>query len=83
MNGRFFEGSILLGNLNLTGALKNHLFLKVTGKKDFNGQSNIRIGQSNNVLWSDESPFCLCFSGRSRVWRLHNECYDQLVTNKS
>ena len=27
-----------------------------------------------------ESPFCLRFSGRSRVWQLHNERYDPLVT---
>ena len=38
------------------------------------------IEQLKNVLWSDESPFCLRFSGRSRVWRLHNERYDPLVT---
>ena len=83
MNGLFFEGSILLGNLNLTGALKNHLFLKVTGKKRLQWAKqyqNWTIEQWKNVLWSDESPFCLRFSGRSRVWRLHNECYDPLVT---
>ena len=41
---------------------------------------NWTIEQWKNVLWSDESPFCLRFSGRSRVWRLHNERYDPLVT---
>ena len=69
-NGRFFEGSILLGNLNLTGALKNHLFLKVTGKKDFNGQSNIRIGQSNNgkMFYGVMSHHFVCASVDGRVF---------------
>lgn len=29
----------------------------------------------NSILWSDESPFVLRFSGRDRVWRLPNERY--------
>ncbi|XP_065650594.1 uncharacterized protein LOC101237623 isoform X2 [Hydra vulgaris] len=41
---------------------------------------NWTIEQWKNVLWSDESPFCLYYSGRSRVWRLHNERYNPLVT---
>jgi len=31
--------------------------------------------QWGKVLWSDESPFCLTFSGRERVWRDHVERY--------
>ena len=31
--------------------------------------------QWRKVLWTDESPFCLRYSGRLRVWRLHNERY--------
>ena len=29
--------------------------------------------QWRKVLWTDESPFCLRYSGRLRFWRLHNE----------
>ena len=28
------------------------------------------------VLFSDESPFCLLYNGKVRVWRLHNERYE-------
>ena len=28
------------------------------------------------VIFSDESPFCLRFNGKIRVWRLHNERYE-------
>jgi len=28
------------------------------------------------VLWSDESPFCLSFSASQRVWRYHNSRYE-------
>eukprot|EP00597_Dinobryon_sp_UTEXLB2267_P013040 CAMPEP_0170120710 /NCGR_PEP_ID=MMETSP0020_2-20130122/15347_1 /TAXON_ID=98059 /ORGANISM="Dinobryon sp., Strain UTEXLB2267" /LENGTH=319 /DNA_ID=CAMNT_0010350711 /DNA_START=8 /DNA_END=964 /DNA_ORIENTATION=- len=31
----------------------------------------------NKVIWSDESPFLLQFNGRKRVWRRHNERYNQ------
>ena len=33
------------------------------------------------VIWSDESPFVVRFNGRFRVWRLHNERYNPMVTN--
>jgi transposase len=32
--------------------------------------------QWHQVLWSDESPYCLIFRGSRRVWRLHNSRYD-------
>ena len=33
-----------------------------------------------SVIWSDESPFVLRFNAKLRVWRLHNERYNPLVT---
>jgi DDE superfamily endonuclease/Transposase len=32
------------------------------------------------VIWSDESPFVLRFNNKTRVWRLHNERSNPLVT---
>ena len=31
--------------------------------------------QWRRVMWTDESPFVLSFSGRIRIWRMHNERY--------
>ncbi len=36
---------------------------------------NWTIEDWRKVMWTDESPFCLGFSGKLRVWRLHNERY--------
>lgn len=36
---------------------------------------NWTVEQWRRVMWTDESPYCLRYSGRLRVWRLHNERY--------
>ena len=41
---------------------------------------NWTVDQWRNVLWSDESPFVLRYNRKKRVWRLHNERYNPLVT---
>ena len=38
------------------------------------------VDEWRKVIWSDESPFVLRHGGRFRVWRLHNERYDLMVT---
>ena len=42
------------------------------------GQENLNwtIDQWKYVLWSDESPYVMRYSGRTRVWRLLNEQYN-------
>jgi transposase len=41
---------------------------------------NWTVDQWKTVLWSDESPFTLRYSGKVRVWRLANERYVPEVT---
>lgn len=38
------------------------------------------IEQWRRIIWSDESPFVLRYSGRVRVWRLSNERYEPYAT---
>jgi len=34
--------------------------------------------QWRQVMWSDESPFVLRYNAKRRVWRMHNERYNQM-----
>jgi hypothetical protein len=44
---------------------------------------NWTLDQWNKVLWTDESPFVLCYKGKIRVWRMHNERFATNCTGAS
>jgi len=41
---------------------------------------NWTVEDWRKVIWSDESPFVLRYSGKKKVWRRHNERYNQMCT---
>ena len=43
-------------------------------------RKNWTVEQWKQVVWSDESPFVLRYNGKRRVWRHHNERYNDAVT---